>query len=349
MRKNKILFLQPREYFERLGVVFQDLECEYEFGVFSTFSTRKKIEKYSCFVSCIDHSHFSRFYCALAKENDVPSLLMMDGVFEWSNATKNGFLAKRGINLLSPFCYSHALVVDPGLKKNLTSQGVVCAQYLPAPEPNFEKVKKVGEFLITTANSPYFNDDERRCLVKILKDVVSALKSEGYSYSYRIYDEFLIRELGIAPEENITDGDIFSVANKFKAVITTPSTIAPQISTLELPVAILDYRDGPVFVQTGWRINGASNLSAVLDSMIKNEESRMKFQNAQIESVVTPSDFINKIVGESYFSPAKSKDVARDLKNDAYVISFEFFVRVLVVGPLKSLKRLKLFIKRRMS
>lgn len=348
----KILFLQPKEYFERLGLNFDALKHDAEFGVFLFSSFARNVSSYSCVVSCIDHSHFNRLICMHALSRGVPAALIMDGVFEWSNATENKFLLKRKISLLSPFCYSHALVVDEQLNSILNKKGVESMRYVPGlseSNPSLSSGSKENKILVTTANTAYFNDSERDSLVSLLKEVVGVLKRKDIPYFYRIFDRSLLERLGDKDAANNTDGDINDVIEFASAVITTPSTLVSKVVGAGVPVALLDYRDGPIFMQTGWRINGASDIAKTIDSLIAPDESRLGIQFDLAREDSSPHDFVNSLAERGYFVPPSKNEVCSQVKHDIYVVSFEYWFRCMLVGPFSRLKKVRAWLKKLIS
>lgn len=324
----KILFLQPRAYFERLGFDFEALDYEVDFGVVSLTSYKKRLSSYACVFSCIDHSGFSRFLCQYAREKGVPSIIVMDGVFEWSNATKHPFLNKLGVNLLSPFSYSMAMVCDEGLRRYLEKKGVNVSMYYPG-----NSIKGRGDdngyILITTANSPYFDEAEKSCLVAMYLAVINHLRDCGVSYKFRIFDEGLLEALSISHDDNIVDGAFEEALVGARAVISTPSTVVVTSMMYSLPVAIADYRDGPLFINSGWRINGAVNLEDTIKSMLSRDVHRMSYQEDFCSSLKRANDACVDLIEKKTkgkFSDVKGQGCAV-FSGDRYVISLEYPAR----------------------
>lgn len=346
MQKTSILFLQPREYFERLGLDFERIENECAFGFFSISGFLEDIKKYSVVVTCIDHSHFSRFLCLLAKANGVPSLIIMDGVFEWSNATSNPFLVKRGIKLLSPLCYSHAAVVDSGLGEALSRKGCKVYSYSPSSVVENELIQTSGAVLVTTANTPYFSEQEYVDLLSMLTEVIKSLENKNIDYAFRIFDERIIEDLSIPPQKNIIGGGFVQVVKDYGALITTPSTIAIEAMRLNLPVALLDYRDGPVFFQSAWRINGGSSISRTIDSLLSPSPERLDYQKEQLPPSKRLDEIIDDVSRGGYFRSPEVLELIGSLKKDLYTISFEYFARLFLVRKMAKFKGIKKALKK---
>ena len=333
----RVLFLQPKPYFERLGVDFSRLEFEADFGIISLRQFQKNVSRYDAVVNCIDHSLFCRAICILAEKVGIPSILIMDGVFEWENSISNPYLKKIGVQLLSPVSYSNAMVVDKGLQNYLSKTGVNSSMY----SSNESVVKPVSKgdmqasVLITTANNPYFNEAEKERLCDLLERVISELVSMGVSFKFRIYDDYLKSRFSIAGSENITGGAFEDIVTKFSCVISTPSTIVQTSMELGIPVAILDYRDSPVFLNSGWRIHGSIDLKSTLASILEPDEDRMRFQSNCISSRSA-----NKVLGEMVDLRCVSIKVEDDnLLQSPFVFSLEYPIRKLILFVRRHFKK----------
>lgn len=331
-----VLFLQPKEYFQKLGVNFETLSFNFEFGVSTNLGLDQIRGRYCAVVSCIDHSHFSRYVSKLARDSGISSILMMDGVFEWFNATNNPFLKKVGIKLLSPLVYSSVLVRDKGLFQYLNKRDVECAMYsslgsdgerklYSSREPALER--KGSDFLITTANTPYFNENEFYQLVELIKKLVKVLDSNGYTYKYRLFDASLVTALGVLNVDNITEPSFDESLNMFSGVLTTPSTIVLNAMKAGLPVCIFDYRDGPLFIQAGWRMNSSSGILSIIESMLEKDRDRMGYQH-DVSASESANSSLEAMINKGYLS---HKRASYDFSKEPFVISFEYRVRCFFV------------------
>lgn len=337
----KILFLQPRSYFERLGVDFSKANFHALFH--SPMLYYGKIEPdVFCVISCLDHSVISRYIGSEYRKNGIPFYLIMDGVFEWSNAVSNPFLKKLGVKLLSPIFYDGVLCVDAGLNNMLNELDIMTLQYSSGI---LAENSEGSGFLVTTANSAYFNEVEYRQMIVLLKKIINTLKLMNLTVRYRVFDNRIVNDLSIPVDENIISGDFSNCVKPFAAVVTTPSTIAQTAMEMDKPVCILDYRDGPLFLQTGWRFHDSIDAATVILSMVGRDPDRMGYQRDAVSRLD-----INKALTvvldkkDGYFSNRNKKI---DLKKDIFIISFDFPVRyfishvkVSMSGVYKKIKRL---------
>lgn len=327
MSYKKVLFLQPRQYFERLGVVFDTLPFDYEFGMPSFGIITGKYKEYDAAVTCIDHSQYTRFICQEFKRSGVKVILMMDGVFEWANATNNPYLEKLAIKLLSPVCYDSVLTVDRALMDILKKEGVESDQYTKRVcEASLNNRQR---FLITTANTPYFDLSEYSFLVSAIKEISDCLEENSIEFDYRIFDERLIKDLAIEDSRNKVSGTIENVGSKYAGVFTTPSSIVISLMEIKIPVCIIDYRDGPLFVQSGWRKTPGSNTDKILKSMLAKDKDRMGYQSSQLADKSTNEAL--RLTIDRYFRPFDPAVDYSQVNKDPFVISFEFYARKCIV------------------
>ncbi len=317
----KVLFLQPKRYYERLGVDFSKLDFYMDFGCISTFSFIYKMENYSLVVNAIDHSIFNRRIVSIANENGIETLYIADGIFEWSNATVNPFLCKKGIKLLHPFYYSKAIVMDDLLNGVLKRKGVLSYMYSKRIE-DFERSDR-EDFcvLLTTANNPYFNDKEKDLFFDIIGGAASLLRERGIKYKWRVFDRELI-DVVCKDDFNHTDGRLCDVLKDVDCVITTPSTLISEVASVDIPVAVIDYRDGPLFSQSAWRITSKERVIDVVKSMMARDDARMKMQR---DLLIKDRD-----INEAFLDSIKDTYFERNTDSVGSKISLEYLSRCVI-------------------
>lgn len=147
---------------------------------------------------------------------------------------------------------------------------------------------KTGTILLTTAKTPYFNLEERARLVCLYKEVLNNCLAAFEVVEFRFFDEKLLNDIGGDASRNKVNGAFIDTVKGYGAVITTPSTVSIEAMSLGIPVAHLDYRDSPLFCQSGWRINQSVDIPDVLTSIKNPDSNRLKFQFSEIKSFLTP-------------------------------------------------------------
>jgi hypothetical protein len=168
------------------------------------------------------------------------------------------------------------------------------------------------DFLITTANTAYFNDGEFERLVFLINEIVREVIDLGYSLKFRIFDKRL--------QESITDFDkyenniiesIEEAISSSKSIITTPSSIAIESMYYTKATALLVYRDSPLFYQTGWSLSLSVNIKETLQLMISRDKNRMEYQLNYIENNLSKHEFqdiLSKVFNQNMIHSKPSYD-----------------------------------------
>jgi len=323
----KVLFLQPKAYFDELGVDFESLEST--FGLVLTINLSKSIRNYDLIVSCIDHDIESREIMLIANKLAVPTLFLMDGIYDRSNALNNPLLKKRGIQLLEPFVYKNIFVMGAVFKKYLEKKyDVKVFEYLPkrAQLQLTEEPEKV-DFLLTTAITPYFDDVEFNILINWFRAVVNVLDSLDCNYHIRIFDKKILDAI---PELNIKNNtiDTLSLAiSKVNTVICTTSTVLHSSQSYGVPNITLNYRNERLFFETTENINDIKNLG-----LIKNY-IELKTDKDLINVDINKSVLLTEVTYE------KSEETEVPLKSFQFFINLSFIKRLIYKSLSASFKR----------
>lgn len=293
-----LLMIEPKEYWEELGVL-EDLSRRFHlrFGLFSVYQAVKKIEKgeYAGICTCIYHSPLSLMLTFQAKKFGVPQFYFMDGIGDYSNILNNTYTNKIGVRQLMPPLHTVVFCVDTPTMHFVNFCGGIALGYQPGRvygwgSKDVSKIEKKYDFLITTANLPYFNESERERLILLLTASVNSLLKRGFKIAFRIYDQKLLKALGRDDVVNLTDENFDCVLNICKCLITTPSSIAIQAANKSVPVAFFDYRDMPDLIQPGWKVHLSVDMDVVWSSMLNQDPDRMLIQR----KVLTDSSSVSK-------------------------------------------------------
>ena len=196
------------------------------------------------------------------------------------------------------------------------------------------RLKKIGHmntdrFLITTSNTSYFTNHEKKSLLELLNKIIKTLEVLNKPYSFRIFDEYLINKLSINNKINITEGDFEQCLKNHDFIITTSSSISYLAMFHDKPVAHIQYRDTPVFIRSGWNINSIINLSQTIQSMLERDKHRMKFQRFQVLNYNSSNPFLENTIS---FEKNQQKIVDLNpsilkLLNSKYNFNFEYSMR----------------------
>lgn len=304
---------------------------------------KSDLSKYDLVISFNFFSDLGNMIILKAKLQGVKTLLVNDGILEWSNMFNNKNVLNKNTPQFHPIMHDYFFCVGRTEALYFESLGQKTYNYIPIRMNNTKTIKRPEpkhDFLITTANTPYHNRKEKTLLIATLKKIKRDLDGLKLSYGFRVFDEFLIKELAIT-DNYITENFSDTIKN-FKCLITTPSSIMVTAMELNIPVAQIIYRDCPIFVQSGWIISNL-NLDSTFYSMLNQEKERMDFQKFQVQNYFNSNADILELVSAA--PPKNIKKIDYDAKlynmiNSWYNFNFEFFARKIYLY-LKNLTSLK--------
>lgn len=260
-----------------------------------------------------------------ARRAGIPTLLLVDGPLEWSNLYANPSLAPMADaanGLYEPIVHDAAATIGDAQRDWLAARnagrGIEFANYAnrriltpteapgPDDEPEFD-------FLLTTAKTACFGDDERRALTALLKTCATALAERGYRVCARLFDGSLRTSVRAnAPRACFdTKGTFREALGRARCVIGTPSSVLFEAMVHGRPTALLDFRDRPLFYGCGWRLDRDSDWDSTLDSMHTGDASGMQRQKACLRRHLSHEDFysiIRRIGHEGLLAGPRSLD-----------------------------------------
>lgn len=339
MIKGRVLALEPREYYLELGVC-EKLESAYDvvYGLSFTLCLDNRLKGFDFVVSCIYHSSSSQYIAMRANYLGVQTVFMSDGIGDWSNFFQNKSMQLSGQALHSPMIHRLHYCCDKTTAHYLKEKGANVRLYIPdrvckdVPAgdvmPGYNNLDTV---LITTANNPFFNSDERARLVGLLIKIRDDLEALEKKVAVRIFDDDLYREC-FDGYENVKNGSFAQCVSKFSLVVTTPSSLVVQCASLAVPVCILDYRSSPLFVQGVCRYTGQIPWSDIEAELLPNLSEALVFQSSQFA----------KIKFGGFEGEEKTRPEITPRKKQYLFFSFEFFMRLIIkkFGLTKKIKSL---------
>lgn len=245
--------------------------------------------------------HFDRFrtLCLDLRRRNVATLYAIDGILEWRNAWDN-----RPDELACPWtmrpCLSHVVAaIGPLQHRILASWGNenVVLIGLPRLDPWVESwqraraharslptsggpgeveiaMRKAGthpRLLVTTAKCPGFTDEQLERTLHSLQAIKEHVESGGgmgeakWDVAWRLTGG-MAAQLGV--ETTATpENDLATDMSRCDAVISTSSTVILEGMLRRLPVALLDFHNTPIYVDTAFRIQSASQVPPVLEQL----------------------------------------------------------------------------------
>lgn len=333
-----MLFLQPAAHVAALGVDLGRFRHAARFGAVNLASLPRRLRAVSAVVNCIDTGAAARRIVETAASHGIPRIYLFDGIYDVANAYRNPAHRRRRLAQLDPLLYSHVACVDRWSHRAFAALGARTHAWLPAhaePEgdPGSARAPEAS-FLVATARNPAFDGAERARLLELLKFTVSALDRLGVQYRFRTGDRDLLASLGVSARRNDARDTFSRCIRRYSCLITTPSTIATTAMLAGKPTAILDYRDGPLTQQAGWRIHRSTDIDATLASMLQPCPERMTFQAREVAHLSgrePVEDFILRAAGAGPPPAAPSVKGRR--------ISFEYPLRWIYVNWLKPFRK----------
>ncbi len=289
----KILFIQSKfdfsQYFDEK--IFTNTD-EIEFtGIKYLNKPAEFFSKYKKIFNC---DYFDSQACSIIKKANsvgVDTFLLMDGIYDWANSNLNP-VWKNNNTFFDVSFYNLVYCIDSHTASYFNLIGIKTDLYKPprvfklTEEDRSIKNKIIvntrKKILLTTSNTPYFNNIEFIRIINIYKGIIEWSKLNSVDIYFRIYNEKFISELGIKKEFNLTEGPIDNYLNEMDILITTPSSISVTAVMLDKPFIHIIYRDTPMAFQAAWQIFNKDMIPDVLKSALNKEEIRMMHQRTII-------------------------------------------------------------------
>jgi hypothetical protein len=223
-------------------------------------------------------------------ENQVPILILSDGILEYRNTWEHPGLADGSI--FQPVCGHKLACLGRGQARVIESWGnvgkceVVGLPRLDAAiesEPPPTQTSGPFRLLIATANSPAFNDQQRQTVVRSLQMMkhklseTPSVNGRPIEVNWRLSDD-LETELGIDVDSSHELPPLREVIDHVDAVITTPSTMYLESIQRKRPAAMLDFHNSPQYVPSAWVISADVHFDGVLAELADPPAHKMLFQ-----------------------------------------------------------------------
>lgn len=262
--------------------------------------------QYDLVVSTVFTSPTSNLIVERCRQYGIKTLLLSDGIVEWENMYRNEFLLKKGIMLYLPIRHEYFGVMGSLESKyfdkinNSKSIKFTPNKVVLDTNNHIGKVNDgciVMDFLLTSANRIYLNENEKNLAFSIYIDIFKAINNMKVKFKTRIFDEDLLSEFKkINPDIfNDIDSSFDDCIKNVKSLLTGPSTIVFSAMQKNIPVAQILYRNTPVFTLTGWLINSINDIEDILLSMLTPDEKRLAFQQSVLEDHFGSGSLIEKI------------------------------------------------------
>ena len=143
------------------------------------------------------------------------------------------------------------------------------------------------QVLLATANTPYFDDQQKKVLVdglRALRDLFSgwSLKDgRAVEIQFRLSEDLAV-ELGLPVNEEDRP-DLAAVMANLDAVITTPSTLYLESCRFGRPTALLDFFNVPAYVPSAWSITSLEQARPIIQALADRSQPHMQFQQFNLQ------------------------------------------------------------------
>jgi hypothetical protein len=232
----------------------------------------------------------------IVEENQVPVLVLADGVLEYRNTWENPSIADGAI--FQPLMAHKLACIGRGQARTIESWDNV-GKCEVVGLPRFDEmigseclpVQPSGPFrlLVTSANTPAFTSAQRKQVVKSLKDLYARVSHNPWAGKRKIQIHWrltdgLAAEVGL-PHEQVPVKERLTLTEAIEnsdAVITTPSTIYLESVIKRRPTAILDYSNSPQYFNSAWNITAPVHISPILEELVEPPPAKMMFQRATL-------------------------------------------------------------------
>ena len=229
MQSSRVLFLQPRPYFEEL------LGCDFDegitavFGICFSLNVSKHLSKFDLVVSCLDHDISCRKLCEIAEGIGIPTAYFMDGIYDNDNAKNSWVFKKNNTIQFGVDCYTFIFTPSPKSIEKLNLKSVVF-KYIPM-RVHYLVSQDEGnrrDILIPTANTPYIDELEKESLISLLTRLIVFLDAASLPYKLRLFDGDLLKavsdRLGYLPK-NYTNSNFEDYAYSGLYLFSTISSV----------------------------------------------------------------------------------------------------------------------------
>jgi hypothetical protein len=340
----KVLILESELYHKRANVInpevhFPDCDLQYN-GIYKYSKGKEFFYTFDLVVSVLYLSPTCNYIINKCKGYGVKTMLLTDGLIEWSNMFNNPFALSKGTFYYHPIYHDYFAIMGSKEKEYFNSHSQVKAiDFTPNRILKDMRVKKnkngdvvEGVVLLTTANNPYFNQYEKSVLIKLLLLSQNHLIENNQPYKSRVFDQEIYSLLADNDSQITNDilTDFDTCMSDVSHVITTPSTIVISAMLKGVPVCQLIYRNEPVFLQSGWSLNTIQNIDMFFGDFLLDNPNKINFQNATLNEYVRCESLLDQVKthqNELYEQSNNSKNIEKNFVNDNFILNFEPLVR----------------------
>jgi hypothetical protein len=243
----------------------------------------------------------TRVAIAECKKRGIPVFHVIDGILEWRNLFENprSTEAKNGSPLFQPVLADHTFCMGPVQKWQLEwlgnasihATGLPRLDGMPVSNCRPRSVSNPPRLLVATANTPWFNTEQRQRFMAEFSRLVGLCLAEtsGSTPDFRCIwrvAEVAASALGLVADSSGSAADALASCD---ALLTTPSTFAVEAMLMGVPTMLFDPFACPAFIPAAWNATSAETAFAQIPSLLRPLEARCRLQDS-IRSLIAPTD-----------------------------------------------------------
>lgn len=286
-----------------------------------------------------------------AKQRKIPTLMLQDGILEWRCQYLNPLFGHGGGGPQhQPVLTDKIACIGAQSARQIAAWGnpdKVEITGMPRMDRILEKsgyrgVSRPGStILVMTAMKPWFDEAQKKLILKSLQDLKEVLQSEpSIRVCWRLTRN-LSEVLGVPDGSNDTGSDdLLAAIESADAVITTPSTAGLEAMLLSRPVAFLDYTNSPRFVPTVWNITAQEHIRTTVKDLLEPPLSKVSYQMDILQDVLQIAEPAAKRVAELIVKMAEAGRNIRETGEGGKLPSPMLEATPVYVGYLPSLASL---------
>ncbi len=318
---------------------------------YNPIDSYRRLDEIDFVFSFYYHRKLSRRCLWRAKELGISTFLIQDGMYDVANNQLNPFVKKNKIILYDFPIADYLIAVGRNISSLYKFEYRKTFNYLPLHMSGVGNIKCEGgvkkKVLITTANSPYFNESEFERLKMLIIQAIDACRSLGVSFGVRIFDERLVSALPQEIELD-NDGTFEECILNYGVLFTTPSSISVQAANVQVAIITFQYRNLPFESITTWVAYDLDSVESSLLEAVNSSKLDLKYQNRML--LLNYPEKVDQMFLKNILNECNGKGIEL-LKKEDYKKSFFDYVepslrRFFLQDQYGLLKRIKKWIKK---
>ncbi len=283
-----MIYFLHRQQLHHLEPVLKELNQEYILD--DEWSQERIGEMRPDLLVTFSDDWFESYNCIKkAKDLNIPTLLLMDGILEWRHQWDNPrWGSGGGIPYKQPIECDKIACIGRQSARVLETWGNA-GKCEVTGVPRFDRLREMKKhltgkgprrILVMTAHTPGFTREQTEITLKSLQDIKDiAGRRKDIEIIWRV-TRGLHETLGIENRLDDWGGkDLPAILQQVDAVITTSSTAMLEAMLMDVPVSLLDYHNTPHYVPAAWNIYCNAHIENTIDEMIQRPARLMALQD----------------------------------------------------------------------